>query len=101
LAKLFAIKLLSVICGSPERSYEPIFTTPHYTTHHHYTTTLAGGNCCFDEANSTPWAKLSERFPAFPIPMACQSTTVELRGECDVSGVCLYLCLYVRVFGVF
>jgi len=44
----------------------------------------SGGNC-FDEACSFPWAKLSEKFPNFPIPMACQSTTVELRGEHDVS----------------
>ena len=43
----------------------------------------SGGNC-FDEAASTPWARLAEKFPSFPIPMACQSTTVELRGEADV-----------------
>ncbi len=44
----------------------------------------SGGNC-FDEACSSPWDKLSAQFPGFPIPMACQSTTVELRGEYDVS----------------
>jgi predicted deacylase len=47
---------------------------------------LSGGNP-FDEACSCIWASLADKFPAFPIPMACQSVTVELRGEnqvCDV-----------------
>jgi uncharacterized protein len=39
----------------------------------------------FDEACSCPWAYLADRFPSFPIPMACESATVELRGEADVS----------------
>lgn len=43
----------------------------------------SGGNC-FDEACSSPWAVLADKFPEFPIPMACQSTTVELRGLYDV-----------------
>jgi len=52
----------------------------------------SGGNC-FDEAASTPWARLAEKFPSFPIPMACQSCTVELRGEADVRihMTCLFL----------
>jgi hypothetical protein len=39
----------------------------------------------FDEACSTPWLRLSERFPDRPIPLACLATTVELRGQADVS----------------
>lgn len=44
----------------------------------------SGGNP-FDEAFSCPWAFLADKFPEFPIPMACQSATLELRGELDVS----------------
>jgi len=43
------------------------------------------GGKCFDEAASNPWAYLQEKFPNCSIPMACQSATVELRGELDVS----------------
>eukprot|EP00601_Ochromonadales_sp_CCMP2298_P013316 CAMPEP_0173247276 /NCGR_PEP_ID=MMETSP1142-20121109/17803_1 /TAXON_ID=483371 /ORGANISM="non described non described, Strain CCMP2298" /LENGTH=317 /DNA_ID=CAMNT_0014179633 /DNA_START=259 /DNA_END=1209 /DNA_ORIENTATION=+ len=45
----------------------------------------SGGNC-FDEACSGVWAKLAALFPevAGAIPMACQSTTVELRGQYEV-----------------
>mmetsp|Transcript_15953 Transcript_15953/g.26867 ORF Transcript_15953/g.26867 Transcript_15953/m.26867 type:complete len:462 (+) Transcript_15953:60-1445(+) len=43
------------------------------------------GGGCFDESCSGPWAKLAELFPKFPIPMACQSTTVELRGQSEVN----------------
>ena len=50
------------------------------------------GGWSFDEANSNPWARLADRFPGFPIPMACQSATVELRGELDVSMILLLLC---------
>ena len=39
----------------------------------------------FDEACSCPWTFLSDRFPEWPIPLACESVTVELRGESDVS----------------
>lgn len=57
----------------------------------------SGGNC-FDEACSTPWAKLADKYPTFPIPMACQSTTVELRGEYDVSFVvCVRICLIPKL----
>ena len=45
---------------------------------------ISGGNC-FDEACSTVWEILAKKFPAYPIPMACQSSTVELRGQRDVS----------------
>lgn len=39
----------------------------------------------FDEAFSGLWQHLRERFPKHPIPFACMSTTLELRGEADVS----------------
>lgn len=42
------------------------------------------GGGSFDEALSTPWLRLAERFPAHPIPPACLSATVELRGMGDV-----------------
>jgi predicted deacylase len=39
----------------------------------------------FDEVFSAPWTRLAERFPGHPIPPACLSATVELRGRADVS----------------
>lgn len=40
----------------------------------------------FDEACSSPWWRLAERFAADgPIPPACLAATVELRGKADVS----------------
>ncbi len=39
----------------------------------------------FDETLSTPWTRLAQRFPERPIPLACFSATVELRGQADVS----------------
>ena len=39
----------------------------------------------FDEACSRIWWQLAERFPEHPIPPACLSATVELRGKADVS----------------
>lgn len=39
----------------------------------------------FDEACSKIWWELAERFPNNPIPAACLSATVELRGNRDVS----------------
>jgi predicted deacylase len=39
----------------------------------------------FDEAFSAPWTRLAARFPDHPIPPACLSATVELRGRADVS----------------
>jgi predicted deacylase len=47
---------------------------------------LAAGGEPFDEACSRLWWDLQEHFgDAYPIPPACLSTTVELRGEMDVS----------------
>jgi uncharacterized protein len=44
----------------------------------------SGGNP-FDEACSCPWTTFADKFPSHQIPMACQSATIELRGEHDVS----------------
>src|SRR3546814_13289146 len=44
------------------------------------------GGSSFDEAFSTPWTRLAERFPDYPIPPACLSGTVELRGRSDVDN---------------
>ncbi len=47
---------------------------------------LAAGEEPFDEACSRLWWDLPAHFgPAFPIPPACMSVTVELRGEMDVN----------------
>ena len=43
------------------------------------------GGASFDESFSTPWIRLAARFPDYPIPPACLSGTVELRGRGDVS----------------
>ncbi len=39
----------------------------------------------FDEALSRPWAELAAARPDVPLPFGCQSTTIELRGQSDVS----------------
>lgn len=44
----------------------------------------SGGNA-FDECFSAPWSQLRRAYPDLPIPLACQSGTVELRGEADVA----------------
>lgn len=41
------------------------------------------GDSPFDEACSRPWLLLQERFAPLPVPLACFSATVELRGEAD------------------
>ena len=46
---------------------------------------VSGGNA-FDEALTAPWAALRRRFGAdHPIPSGCFSTTLEYRGQADVS----------------
>jgi len=45
--------------------------------------TRSGGSP-FDEAVGGLWWELAERFPQKPVPPACLSATVELRGEADV-----------------
>ncbi|MDX1434884.1 MAG: M14 family metallopeptidase, partial [Gammaproteobacteria bacterium] len=46
---------------------------------------LASGGSPFDEAVGGVWWALAERFPQHPLPPACLSGTVELRGRADVS----------------
>jgi predicted deacylase len=41
------------------------------------------GDSPFDEACSRPWLTLQQRFAPLPVPLACFSTTVELRGQAD------------------
>ena len=41
------------------------------------------GDSPFDEACSTPWLKLRERFRDHPIALGCFAATVELRGQRD------------------
>ena len=43
------------------------------------------GGGSFDEACSMPWVKLAGRYPDTPIPAACLASTVEFRGQRDVS----------------
>ncbi|MBT8361540.1 MAG: succinylglutamate desuccinylase/aspartoacylase family protein [Deltaproteobacteria bacterium] len=43
------------------------------------------GGTPFDEANSRLWWNLAEKFPQVPIPSACLSATIELRGFTDVA----------------
>jgi predicted deacylase len=46
----------------------------------------SGPSISFDEALSGPWWRLREHFAdQAPVPLACASTTVELRGQTDVS----------------
>jgi len=39
----------------------------------------------FDEAVAAPWWELAQRYKDFPIPAACLSATIELRGQGDVN----------------
>jgi predicted deacylase len=39
----------------------------------------------FMGCNGAWWAKLGERFPNMPIPQACQASTIEYRGQHDVT----------------
>lgn len=43
------------------------------------------GDSPFDEACSRPWFVVQQANPAHPVPLACFSTTVELRGQADTS----------------
>jgi len=45
---------------------------------------VSGGNP-FDEAVGGIWWALAHRFPDFPVPAACLSSTVELRGQNDIT----------------
>ncbi len=44
-----------------------------------------GAGAAFDESNSRPWLVLQRHYPDHPIPLACFGTTVELRGQAEVS----------------
>jgi uncharacterized protein len=50
----------------------------------HLLAASSGGNP-FDEVMSCPWAALQDAYPGYAIPMACKSTTIELRGQKDVN----------------
>jgi predicted deacylase len=52
---------------------------------HAYLLAEESGDEPFDEACSRPWAELADQFPENPIPFGCHSTTLEFRGERDVS----------------
>ncbi|MGF9761195.1 succinylglutamate desuccinylase/aspartoacylase family protein [Microvirga sp. 0TCS3.31] len=52
---------------------------------HAYLLADVSGDEPFDEACSRPWAELADRFPDRPILFGCHSTTLEFRGERDVS----------------
>lgn len=52
---------------------------------HAYLLADVSGDEPFDEACSRPWAELADRFKDHPIPFACHSTTLEFRGERDVT----------------
>jgi predicted deacylase len=43
------------------------------------------GDSPFDEACSRPWFVVQQAHPGHPVPLACFSTTVELRGQADTS----------------
>ena len=45
----------------------------------------SGGNP-FDEACSRIWWELAEKFPDYPIPLACLAATIELRGLADTDN---------------
>jgi hypothetical protein len=49
-------------------------------------TAEVSGHNPFDEAVSRPWVDLAAAFPDHPLPQACASVTVELRGAADVAG---------------
>ncbi len=47
----------------------------------------SGAALCFDESLSGLWWRLAERVGAdTPVPLACLSSTIELRGQTDVGG---------------
>ena len=60
----------------------------------HLLAPAAGGNP-FDEACSCPWADLADKFPAYPIPMACEGQSVShtTLGQSDITPSSLSLLL--------
>jgi predicted deacylase len=66
----------------------------------------SGGSISFDEALSGPWWRLRDHFAGrVPVPLGCASTTVELRGQADVSDAqalqdALAICHYLQHEGL-
>ena len=66
----------------------------------------SGGSISFDEALSGPWWRLKAHFADHaPVALACASTTVELRGQADVSDAqalqdALAICHYLQHEGL-
>ena len=99
---------LRLIEGSFDADHVLDLHCDHHAVMHHYTSSarpevgellgravgsklaliedLSGGNA-FDEAHTAPWRALRTRFPDHPIPDACFATTLEYRGQHDVSDV--------------
>lgn len=97
---------LKLIEGSFDADHVLDLHCDHHAVMHHYTSSaqagigellgravgsklalmadLSGGNA-FDEAHSAPWRALRERFPDHPVPDPCFATTLEYRGQHDVS----------------
>jgi hypothetical protein len=53
-------------------------------SHCHLLASASGGNP-LDEICSDLWAKIADAYPLCSVPMACESVTIELRGQLDVS----------------
>lgn len=97
---------LRLIEGSFDADHVLDLHCDHHAVMHHYTSSamaevgallgrcvgsklaliedLSGGNA-FDEAHTAPWRALRERFSDHPIPDPCFATTLEYRGQHDVS----------------
>lgn len=97
---------LRLIEGSFDADHVLDLHCDHHAVMHHYTSSamaktgellgravgsklaliedLSGGNA-FDEAHTAPWRSLRARFPDRPIPDPCFATTLEYRGQHDVS----------------
>lgn len=76
--------VLHVYAGTPLA--DAVAPLSAYLGAHALLLALEAGEEPFDEACSRLWWDLAAHFgPAFPLPPACVSVTVELRGEMDVS----------------
>ena len=97
---------LRLIEGSFDADHVLDLHCDHFAVMHHYTSSamvevgellgravgsklalledLSGGNA-FDEAHTAPWRALRVRFQGHPIPDPCFATTLEYRGQHDVS----------------
>jgi uncharacterized protein len=97
---------LRLVQGSCDADHVLDLHCDHFAVMHHYTSSamaevgellgravgsklalledLSGGNA-FDEAHTAPWRALRVRFQGHPIPDPCFATTLEYRGQHDVS----------------